>query len=278
MMTPLIAVEHLRALVEARTPVAVLDVRWTLDGPQRDAYAEAHVPGAHFVSVDDDLSASPGAHGRHPLPEAADFQEAMRRFGVDDAHPVVVYDAQNGTSAARAWWLLRYFGHQDVRVLDGGFPAWVAEGEPLSGEVPAPGHGDFTARPGGMPLLDSAEAEKLAESGLLLDVRAPERYTGETEPVDPVAGHVPGAVNLPTSEHVDDRGHLLPHDRLLARFERAGYGGGPIAAYCGSGVNATHTVLALEVAGVHGAALYADSWSGWITDPDRPVATGARPR
>jgi thiosulfate/3-mercaptopyruvate sulfurtransferase len=280
MMTPLIAVEHLRALLDARTAVAVLDVRWTLAGPEREAYAAGHVPGAHFVSVDEDLSAPHGhrsVHGRHPLPDAGSFQEVMRRCGIHDEHPVVVYDAQGGTSAARAWWLLRYFGHDDVRVLDGGYPAWVAAGAPVSTETPPPGRGTFTARPGGMPLLDADSAAALAGSGLLVDARAPERYAGESEPVDPVAGHIPGAVNVPTTEHVGDDGRMLPHDQLLTRFEKAGYAGGAIGAYCGSGVTASHTVLALEVAGVHGAALYADSWSGWITDRHRPVATGPDP-
>jgi thiosulfate/3-mercaptopyruvate sulfurtransferase len=280
MMTHLLAVEHLRALLDAKTPVAVLDVRWTLAGPERRAYAEGHVPGAHFVSVDDDLAAAHGhhsVHGRHPLPDATDFQQVMRRCGVSNEHPVVVYDAQGGTSAARAWWLLRYFGHGDVRLLDGGYPAWVAEDEPVSSETPPPGRGDFVARPGGMPLLRSEAAGTFAREGLLLDARVPERYAGEDEPVDPVAGHVPGAVNVPGAELLTDDGRLLPHDQLLARFEKAGYDGGPVGAYCGSGIAAAHTVLALAVAGVHDAALYADSWSGWITDPHRPVATGPEP-
>jgi len=277
MMTPLIRAEHLRALIEAKPRMALLDVRWTLAGPERDAYLKGHIPGAYFVSVDDDLSGRPGRHGRHPLPAAADFEALMRRCGVENDHPVVVYDAQGGTSAARAWWLLRYYGHQDVRVLDGGFPAWVAEGEPVSTDVPAPGQGDFVARPGQMLLLDAAEAADMAATGLLLDVRAPERYSGRSEPVDPVAGHIPGAVNLPTTDHVTVDGRMVPHDELIARLEKAGYDGGPVGAYCGSGINAAHTVLALEVAGVHGTALYADSWSGWVTDPDRPVATGSEP-
>ena len=277
MMTPLITVEHLRALIDAKAPLAILDVRWTLAGAEREAYDEGHIPGAHFVSVDEDLATTAGEHGRHPLPSAEDFEARMRSCGVDREHHVVVYDAQGGTSAARAWWLLRYFGHDDVRVLDGGFPAWVAAGEQVSTRHPSHRRGDFVARPGGMPLLDATGAQALAGEGLLLDVRAPERYAGESEPVDPVAGHVPGAVNLPTAEHVGSDGRMLPHDALLARFEKAGYDGGRIGAYCGSGINAAHTVLALEVAGVHEAELYADSWSGWITDPERPVATGPEP-
>jgi thiosulfate/3-mercaptopyruvate sulfurtransferase len=281
MMTPLIAVEHLRALLDAKTPVAVLDVRWTLAGPERAAYAAGHVPGAHFVSVDDDLAAPHGrrgVHGRHPLPDRRSFEQTMRRCGVYDEHPVVVYDAQGGTSAARAWWLLRYFGHGDVRLLDGGYPAWAAEGGPVSTEVPAPEHSDVTARPGGMRLLDADSAAALAGTGLLVDARAPERYAGDREPVDPVAGHIPGAVSVPTTEHVGEDGRMLAHEELLGRFQKAGYAGGPVGAYCGSGVNAAHTVLALEVAGVHGAGLYADSWSGWITDHQRPVVTGPEPR
>jgi thiosulfate/3-mercaptopyruvate sulfurtransferase len=277
MMTPLITVEHLRALIDAKAPLAILDVRWTLAGAEREAYDEGHLPGAHFVSIDEDLATAAGEHGRHPLPSAEDFEAKMRSFGVDREHHVVVYDAQGGTSAARAWWLLRYFGHDDVRLLDGGFPAWVAAGEQVSTRHPSHRRGDFVARPGGMPLLDAAAAQALAGEGLLLDVRAPERYAGESEPVDPVAGHVPGAVNLPTVEHVDSDGRMLLHDALLARFEKAGYDGGRIGAYCGSGINAAHTVLALEVAGVHEAELYADSWSGWITDSERPVATGPEP-
>jgi thiosulfate/3-mercaptopyruvate sulfurtransferase len=280
MMTPLIAAGHLRALVEAKAPMALLDVRWTLAGPERAAYADGHIPGAHFVSVDDDLAAPHGhrsVHGRHPLPDAGEFQAVMRRCGVSNAHPVVVYDAQGGTSAARAWWLLRYFGHDDVRVVDGGYPAWVAEDGPVSTDTAPPTRGDFVARPGGMPLLDAPAAADLAGVGLLLDVRTSERYAGDAEPVDPVAGHIPGAVNLPTTEHVGADGRMVPHDEMLARFEKAGYDGGRVGAYCGSGVNAAHTVLALEVAGVHGAGLYADSWSGWVTDPSRPVATGPEP-
>lgn len=277
MMTALISVEHLRALLDAGSSVVLLDVRWTLAGAERAAYDAGHLPGAHFVSVDDDLATAPGPGGRHPLPAPADFEAVMRRCGVTRFGPVVAYDAQGGMSAARVWWLLRYFGHDDVRVLDGGYPAWVQAGGPVSTTTPPPTDGDFRARPGGMPLLGDDEAAEMARTGLLLDVRAPERYRGEAEPVDPVAGHVPGAVNLPTTGNLDPSGRMLPHDQLLERFVEAGYVGQPIAAYCGSGVNAAHTVLALEVAGVYRPALYGGSWSDWITDRNRPVATGDRP-
>lgn len=277
MMTPLISAEHLRALVDAKGHVVLLDVRWTLDGPQREAYAAGHIPGAHFVSVDEDLASPPGQGGRHPLPGAGEFEAVMRRCGVSHGWPVVVYDAQGGMSAARAWWLLRYFGHDDVRVLDGGYPAWLDAEEPVSTEVPSAGDGDFVARPGGMALLDPDDAAALARAGLLLDVRTSERYRGESDPVDPVAGHVPGAVSMPTTGNLDETGRMLSHDKLAARLSDAGYAGQPVGAYCGSGVSAAHTVLALEVAGVHDAALFAGSWSGWITDPNRPVATGPEP-
>jgi thiosulfate/3-mercaptopyruvate sulfurtransferase len=227
-----------------------------------------------FVDLEADLASPPGAGGRHPLPDPAAFQAAMRRAGVRRRSPVVVYDAADATSAARAWWLLRYFGHDDVRVLDGGFRAWTEAGLPVVTDVPAPEPGDFVARPGGMPLLDADAAAALATDGVLLDARAAERYRGEVEPIDPVAGHVPGAVSAPTSGNVDASGRFLPAASLRERFAALGAGGSrPVGAYCGSGVTAAQVVLALEVAGVP-AALYAGSWSDWITDPARPVATG----
>ena len=198
----------------------------------------------------------------------------MRRLGVRAAHPVVAYDFGEATTAARAWWLLRYFGHDDVRVLDGGVAAWVAAGHPLVTEVPSPRPGDFVARPGGMPVVDAYGAAAVARDGVLLDARAAERYRGEVEPVDPVAGHVPGAVSAPTSGNVGDDGRLLAPSLLRSRFAALGADGSrPVAAYCGSGVTAAQEVLALSLAGVD-AALYAGSWSDWVTDPERPVARG----
>jgi thiosulfate/3-mercaptopyruvate sulfurtransferase len=196
----------------------------------------------------------------------------MRGAGVDNERPVVVYDA--GTlSAARAWWLLRYFGHRDVSVLDGGLAAWSAAGFPLSAEPPAPRPGDFVARPGGMPVLNAEEAAALAVGGVLLDARAPERFRGELEPIDPVAGHIPGARNLPAMLTVEATGKF--HDQAVLRelFRTVGVEGGDagVGAYCGSGVTAAHEVLALAIAGFN-AGLYAGSWSEWITDPRRPVA------
>jgi thiosulfate/3-mercaptopyruvate sulfurtransferase len=264
-------------LAASLSSYTILDVRYRLLGPPtRPDYDAGHLPGAHFADLDRDLSGPPGEHGRHPLPSTVDFQATMRRFGVCDGRPVVCYDLADGTIAARAWWLLRFFGHADVRLLDGGYAAWRAAGGEVTTAVPAEGGGDFTAVPGHLALLDAQAAAELARRGVLLDSRAAERYRGESEPIDPVAGHVPGAVSAPTLENVDATGHFLPAERLRSHFESVGVmDGAAVGAYCGSGVNAAHQVLALELAGFPGAALYADSWSGWITDPRRPVATGA---
>jgi thiosulfate/3-mercaptopyruvate sulfurtransferase len=246
------------ALTGPRAPV-LLDVRWRLTGP-------------------------PGPGGRHPLPAAGQFQDAMRRAGVRDGWPVVLYDEADSTASARAWWLLRYFGHDQVHVLDGGYQAWLAAGQPVEagpGPGPAPDAPDaFTARPGHLPLLTAATAAALARDGVLLDARAAERYQGAVEPVDPVAGHIPGAVSAPTTANVTPAGRFRDPAALRARFAllgvRADPGAPPAGAYCGSGVTAAHEVLALQVAGIP-AALYVGSWSDWITDPARPVATGTDP-
>jgi thiosulfate/3-mercaptopyruvate sulfurtransferase len=258
----------------------VLDCRWSLaGGADRAGYDRGHLPGAVFVDLDRDLSAPPGRGGRggrHPLPDPADFQAAMRRAGVRGDRPVVAYDQGEPGGAARAWWLLGWFGHPDARVLDGGLPAWVADGLPLVTDVPDLQPGDFTARPGGRALLEAAGAADLAAAGVLLDARAAARYQGLEEPVDPVAGHIPGAVSLPMADLLTDRG-LSPPATVRLRLAAAGAGGDtPVGAYCGSGVVAAHLVLALEAAGIP-AALYAGSWSDWVADPARPVATGPRP-
>ena len=254
----------------------LLDVRWRLGGPPGvDSYRAGHPPGAVFVDLDRDLAAPPGLGGRHPLPDPAVFQQAMRAAGVSQDRPVVVYDDRDATAAARGWWLLRYYGHEDVRVLDGGYQAWRAAGLPVSQADPAGPPGDFTARPGGMPVLDAAGAESMARTGLLLDARAGERYRGEREPVDPVSGHIPGAVSAPTADNVNPDGTFRSAAELAARFADLGADspGHGVGAYCGSGVTAAHEVLALALAGLP-AALYVGSWSDWITDPARPVATG----
>jgi thiosulfate/3-mercaptopyruvate sulfurtransferase len=262
-------------LESARRAPTLLDVRWSLNGPPGiDDYLAGHIPDAVFVDLDRDLSAPPGPGGRHPLPDAWSFTSAMRGAGVSSGRPVVVYDAGDSTAAARAWWLLRYFGHAHVSVLDGGFAAWMAAGYPVATQPVVAGNGDFVASPGQMPLLDAAGAAALAGSGVLLDSRAPERFRGESEPVDAVAGHIPGARNRPTARNVDDSGRFLDPQALRAQFAVLGIDeASQVGAYCGSGVAAAHQVLALELAG-YPAALYAGSWSEWITDPQRPVAVG----
>lgn len=273
--SPLIQPEELAALGPGRGDVTILDVRWRLGGPPGiESYREGHIPGAVFCDLDDDLAAPPGPEGRHPLPSAAAFQSAMRRLGVSDARPVVVYDDADSTAAARAWWTLRYFGHGDVRVLDGGMRAWTRAGLPVVRDAPPERPGDFTARPGGMPVLDADGAAELAARGVLLDARAEERYRGEVEPVDPVAGHIPGAVSAPTAQNVEPGGRFHGREFLRERFNVLGVVEGvPVGVYCGSGVTAAHEVLALEIAGLP-AALYVGSWSNWVADPARPVATG----
>ncbi|HEU5417847.1 MAG TPA: sulfurtransferase [Streptosporangiaceae bacterium] len=300
----LISVTDLAAELASARPPSVLDVRWRLGGPPGlDSYRAGHLPGAVFADLDRDLAGPPGRGGRHPLPAAAGFQAAMRRAGISADRPVVVYDDADATAAARAWWLLRYFGHPEVRVLDGGHRAWTAAGQPVTTQQPSPAPGTFTARPGGLPVLDAPAAAALARSGILLDARAAARYRGETEPVDPVAGHIPGAVSAPTAGNVAADGRFLDTAALRGRFAALGLpvppagapedgapdkgaaaGGGPagsarvggglaVGAYCGSGVTAAHEVLALALAGIP-AALYPGSWSEWVTDPQRPVATG----
>jgi thiosulfate/3-mercaptopyruvate sulfurtransferase len=254
----------------------VLDVRWHLGGPPGvDSYRRGHVPTAVFTDLDRVLAGPPGPGGRHPLPELAAFQAAMRAAGVRQDRAVVVYDDGDSTIAARGWWTLRYYGHENVRVLDGGYRAWVSAGLAVTQAEPGPAPGDFTARPGHMPALDAAGAQATALTGRLLDARSAERYRGETEPVDPVAGHIPGAVSAPTTGNVNADGTFADAAELAARFAALGVTGDgtAVGAYCGSGVTAAHEVLALALAGVP-AALYVGSWSSWVADPDRPVATG----
>ncbi|GAA3037954.1 sulfurtransferase [Actinokineospora globicatena] len=275
----LVSTAELVSLLDSGHPPVLLDVRWRLGGPPgREDYAAGHLPGAVFLDLDTDLAAPPGDGGRHPLPRPDDLQAALRAAGVRTGHPVVVYDADNGSVAARAWWLLRWAGHNDVAVLDGGYAAWVADDGESSTVVPSPEPGDVEVRAGAMPVLDADEAAALAVDGVLLDARAPERYRGEVEPIDPRAGHVPGAVNAPFSGHTGPDGRWLAPTELANHFADLGVDGRPVGAYCGSGVTASSVVLALEVAGVtspdNPAALYAGSWSHWSRDPNRPAATG----
>lgn len=256
--------------------VRLLDVRWTLAQPDgRVDHAAGHLPGAVYVDLDTELSRHRGPqHGRHPLPDPQQLQEAARRWGVRRQDSVVVYDGWGNLASARAWWLLRYHGFADVRLLDGALPAWQAAGYPLETGDVRPEPGDAVLEPGGMPVLELAEVAPFVESGgALLDARAPERYRGEEEPVDPRAGHIPGALSTPTGENLDADGRFLLGTELRRRFLDAGVGeGSPVASYCGSGVTAAHNLVALALAGFPGA-LFPGSWSQW-SNHGLPVARG----
>lgn len=256
----------------------VLDVRWSLGGPPgREAYLDGHIPGAAFIDLDAELCGEPGTSGRHPLPDPGRLQEALRRAGVGQQRQVVVYDAGDSQAAARLWWTLKWAGHPDVALLDGGFAAWVADNRPVEpGEVEPPG-GDFVVSPGHLPALDAAAAARVAREGTLIDARVAARYAGEMEPIDPVAGHIPGAVNVPAAQLLGPDGRFRAPNELRELFRQAGVADGLVGAYCGSGVTASATVFALHRAGFPDAALYVGSWSEWVADPSRPVATGAQP-
>jgi thiosulfate/3-mercaptopyruvate sulfurtransferase len=261
-------------------PPAVLDVRWALGDPHgRRHYHDAHLPGAVYVDLDTELAGAPSTvEGRHPLPTAQALQASARRWGLRSGRGVVVYDDNGNLAAARAWWLLRWGGLADVRLLDGGLRAWRTAGYPLaSGEERAPAEGDVQITPGHLPQLSADEAGALPQRGVLLDARAGERYRGEVEPVDPKAGHLPGARSAPTGENLTESGAFRTPEQLRERFRALGADGSkPVGVYCGSGVTAAHQVAALAIAGID-AALYAGSWSQWSSDPSRPIATGAEP-
>lgn len=258
--------------------VKLLDVRWTpLGGGAQEDYLQGHLPGAVYVSLSDQLAGrGEPQDGRHPLPGPEDFSRAVRMWGIDDADTVVVYDDSSGTSAARAWWLLRHAGIRTAYLLDGGLQLWREAGLPLrAGEV-IPVHGSARTGWGGMPVLDMDAAAGLTDHGVLMDARAPERFRGEQEPLDPQAGHIPGAVNAPATSQVGPDGRFLSAEELADRF--AALGATPdsrsaVGAYCGSGVTAAHVVAALQIAGIS-AGLFPGSWSAWSTTPGRPVATG----
>jgi thiosulfate/3-mercaptopyruvate sulfurtransferase len=283
-MNAIISASELASDLAGPNPPVLLDVRWQLtvakaageppfDG--RAAYAAGHIPGAVYVDLDTELASAPGVRGRHPLPDLEVFGAALRRAGVSTGTPVVVYDGGQGWAAARAWWLLRWTGHPDVRVLDGGLPSW--EGA-LETSAPTPVEGDFEPVPGDAGFLDAVGAAALARSGVLFDARAGERYRGDVEPIDRVGGHIPGAVSAPTNENVGPDGRFLPAEQLAERFKALGAGeGAAVGVYCGSGVSGAHEVLALAVAGIP-AALYVGSWSEWSSDPARPVAVGPDPQ
>ena len=271
----LISASQLQAELGSDDPPVLLDVRWALgrsDG--REQYEAGHIPGAVFVDMETELSGQkrPGT-GRHPLTGPAELQEAMRRWGISDGDRVVAYDAVAGMAAARAWWTLRWAGVDNVRVLEAGIQSWQSLGLPLDTGTVTPETGNVTVKPGQMPTLTADQAQELASNGVLLDARAPERFRGDHEPIDPVGGHIPGAVNLPGSEHIASGGTLADAAQLRAQFAAAGVTGDtPLGSYCGSGVSAAHQVMVLATLGID-AALYPGSWSEWVTDSGRPIAT-----
>lgn len=278
MTGPLISVEEARGLLASGAPVRLLDVRWRVDKPDgRDDFRAGHLPGAAFVDLDAELAHhGEPADGRHPLPSREALQEAARSWGLHDGDVVIAYDDNGGLSAARAWWLLRWAG-MPVRVLDGGLAAWTAAGGELeSGDV-APVRGTVVLAEGRMPVTDIDGAAGAPARGVLLDARAPERYRGEVEPIDPVAGHIPGARNAPAAGNLGPDGRFRPAAELAERFAAVGaVPGTEVVAYCGSGVTAAADILALEIAGIP-ATLYPGSWSQWSNTPGRPIATGDEP-
>ena len=284
--SPLITADELADRLAGGSPPVLLDVRWTLSGGSDPVgYLAGHLPGARFLDLDRDLAAPAGPGGRHPLPAPADLQAALRAIGLNDGDGVVVYDGGPGLSAARAWWLLRWSGLRAVQVLDGGLPAWTSGPDGDDGAVPTrptrsgPADptrpGTITVTPGAMPVVDAdgAAAAAQAPGALLLDLRAAARYRGEVEPLDPVAGHIPGAVNLPVAELMRADGTYRPPAEVAERLAAAGVvTGTPVVASCGSGITACQLVLAAERAGI-GATLYPGSYSQWCA-LGRPVATG----
>ncbi len=276
-MSALVAADELATLLR-RSEVRVVDVQYNLRGtPGPELYAVAHVPGAPHLDLDVALAGPPGVRGRHPLPDPARLEQALRDAGIGDDDDVVVYDQATSLASGRAWWLLRWAGHPQVRVLDGGLAAWRRAGMPVTSEVPVPAPGDIVVRPGSVPVLDAGGAADMARQGVLLDARAPERYRGEAEPIDRVAGHVPGSVNLPMTDLLAADGRFLPPAEVRSRAAAVGvHRDTPVGTSCGSGVTAAQLALALHTAGID-AIPYVGSWSEWIEDPSRPVATGPHP-
>jgi thiosulfate/3-mercaptopyruvate sulfurtransferase len=276
---PLVGVDW---LVAHRTDprLRIADVRWSLAGPPgRDRYDAGHIPGAVFIDAERELSSPGEGPGRHPIPAPARLEAVLGSAGIGDEHLVVAYDDAGGSIAARVWWLFRHFGHDGAAaVLDGGIGAWTDAGHPLATDEPAHPPARWTS---GDARDDALAADALAEllggDLLLLDARAGERYRGEVEPVDSRAGHIPGAHSAPWAANLGPDGRFLPPAVLRERYASLGAGERPTVAYCGSGLSASHDLLALELAGIGGARLYEGSWSDWSSDPSRPAATGPRP-
>lgn len=280
MTGPLIDVPGLQELLASGKSVVLLDVRWALgstDGFKQ--YQRGHIPGAVYVDLEKELAApaGKGAAGRHPLPDPQEFERTARGWGISEGDTVVAYDAVGGTSAARAWWLLRHAGLDAAYLLDGGVVAWHHAGLALEGGAAVPEPGDVKLSWGKMPVLEMWDVPAVLSDGKLLDARTRERYRGDREPVDPLAGHIPGAVSAPAAGNLTAEGIFRSPEELRASFEALGVRpDAPVAVYCGSGVTAAHEVAALELAGYR-AALYPGSWSQWSATKGSPVAVGQKP-
>jgi thiosulfate/3-mercaptopyruvate sulfurtransferase len=242
------------------------------------AYHAGHIAGAQFMHMDRDLSGNKtGANGRHPLPRLADIVATFSRAGIDDSKQVIAYDQNNGMWAARLWWLLQWLGHPAAAVLDGGVDRWLAEGHLLTGKDSQPSPATFVARPPAATASAREIVEHFDDGALtVIDARAPERYRGDVEPIDPVAGHIPGAVNRPYTTNLGPEGTFKPAVQLRTEFQALLQDSSPVRVVhqCGSGVTACHNVLAMAIAGLPGSRLYPGSWSEWIADPSRPIARG----
>ncbi len=263
---------------------AIVDCRFSLDNTERgrEAYLGSHIAGAVYAHLDEDLSGPimPGKTGRHPLPSVEMFVQVLSSWGIDDQVQVVAHDDAGGAMAARLWWMLRWLGHPNVAVLDGGWPEWERKSHPVRSGMESRSARSFTPRVRPELVVDAEEIERIRNdlSSRLFDARKTDRYRGENETVDRVAGHIPGAISVPYAENLNSDGLFLPAEQLKARFV-SHLGDVPVektVVYCGSGVTATHNVLAMAHAGLGEARLYAGSWSEWITDPKRPVAKGGK--
>ena len=261
----------------------VIDTRHELTNPETGPrlYAEGHIPGAFFMHVDHDLSApKTGQNGRHPLPDIETFAAKVNERGVGPGKQVVVYDDMGGNYAVRLWWMLRWLGHDEVAILDGGYPLWLKEGRPVTKEGAAPRKGAFVPRPHLGDAVDVHFVGRFAQSPSmkLVDARAAERFTGKQEAIDPVAGHIPGAVNRFWKENLEADGRFKAAERLRPEFDAmlGGLEPSQVVHMCGSGVTACHNLFAMELAGLPGSKLYAGSWSEWVADTSRPVATGTK--
>lgn len=275
---PLISATSLQQKLQSADAekIIIIDCRFSLMDAEVGAneYAAGHIPGAQYANLNHDLSSTivPGETGRHPLPDRDVFIATVGKFGITNDHTVVAYDANNGAYAARLWWMMRWLGHGDVLVLDGGFDEWQAVGYETSQEVPAIASALFVASDS---LVQTINADRLLDTSYTItDARDPARFKGEVEPIDPVAGHVPGAICLPFVENLENGVFKAP-EQLKAQFAAAGLSTTePTVCYCGSGVTACHNALAICIAGLPEPILYPGSWSEWITDPARPIATG----